>query len=117
MVKQPIGPLREQQILHCVLLFMTLSLPLPYCLSLVLTVLSVSDWIQPHWRNVELCELGDSWSPGSQVILSLFRVGLLCLWLEQASGVPGVQTHRPKRILRECVLLISSFPSHFLHLP
>jgi len=89
MVKHPIGPLSEQQILHWVLLFMVLSLPLPNWLSLMLTVVSVSDWLQPHWRNVELCELGDSWSPGSQVVLSLFRVGLLGLWFEQASWVPG----------------------------
>jgi len=88
-VKSPIGPLSEQQTLHWVLLFMVLSLPLPNWLSLVLIVMSVSDWIQPHWRNIELCELGDSWSPGSQVILSLFRVGLLGLSLDQASRVPG----------------------------
>ena len=68
---------------------MILSLPLAIWLSLVLTGLGVSDWIPPSWRQVELCDMGQSWSPWRQAVLSVVRVGLLCLWLKQISSVPG----------------------------
>lgn len=51
--------------------------------------LGVSDWRRPFQRQVELCDLGQSWSPCKQTVLSLVLLSLLCLWLDQSPFVPS----------------------------
>jgi hypothetical protein len=70
----------------------------------MLTGLGASDWSQPPWRQVVLCDMGYSWNPGRQALLSLIsrgqgrgsscvslvRAGLLCPDLGQTSCIPGL---------------------------
>ena len=64
---------------------------------LMLTDLGISEWNWPPWKQVELCDLSYNWFPWRQAMLSLIRVGLLCLvkafflcpWLLQVSCALG----------------------------
>ena len=63
--------------LHSVLSLMILCLPLAIWFFRVLIGLGVSDWSQPYWKQVELCDLCKSRSLSRQAVLSLVMVGLL----------------------------------------